>query len=74
VTVQASEELIVYVALSWQVPDGFGPYEMPPLSVKVTGNAGVKLALKSIWPLTSILGAPFTIRLDTEQLLGVMVN
>src|SRR5271163_2002055 len=47
---------------------------MPPVSVRVTGNTGVSLLVKVIWPATEMLGSPLMIRVDTEQFVGVMVN
>ena len=37
VTVHVVAEVTLRLTLSEQVPDGLGPKEMPPLSVKVTG-------------------------------------
>jgi hypothetical protein len=46
---------------------------MPPVSVKTIGNVGAS-SVTFIWPATEMLGSPFTIRLETEQFNGVIVN
>ena len=72
-TVQLVGELIVYVTLSIQLPDGFGPNEIPPPSIRVRGNAGPVL-VKLILPEMVISGSPLKVTLETEQLAGVTMT
>jgi hypothetical protein len=61
------------VVLRLQLPDGFGPYEIPPSSVRLTGNVGPAL-VKLILPAILISGFPVKVTLGSEQLFGVIVN
>ena len=70
--VQLVAELMVLLTLIWQLPEGFGPYEMPPFSEKVMGNDGAD-AVKLTWLATVTLGSPLITRLETEQFVGVTV-
>jgi hypothetical protein len=71
--VQLVSELIVNVAFRVQLPDGFGPYEIPPRSVSVIGYTGASFAIV-ICIATVMLGSPLIVRFDREQFAGVMVS
>ncbi|MBO0912521.1 MAG: hypothetical protein J2P13_12080 [Acidobacteria bacterium] len=60
-------------ALRLHLPDGFGPNEIPPASVRLTGNAG-SAPVKLILPAILISGFPLKVTLGSAQLLGVTVN
>jgi hypothetical protein len=72
VTVQAALELKEYVTFTIQLPDGFGPYEIPPPSVKVTGKEMLSSA-SAICPPTVMEGSPLNVVPVTVQLVGVTV-
>ena len=70
---QLVAEVIVIVAFMVQLPDGFGPKEIPPLSVNVMGYAGASFAM-FICIVIPMLGSPLIVIFDTEQLEGVIVS
>jgi hypothetical protein len=57
--------------LSWQLPDGCGPYEIPPASDNVNGNTGPAL-LKLNWLSIKTSGFPLITRFETEHCFGVI--
>ena len=61
------------MTLRLQVPDGFGPYEISPPSVRLTGSVGPAL-VKLILPAIVISGFPEKVTLGSEQLFGVTVS
>jgi len=71
--VQLVAEVMVNVVFTVQLPDGFGPKEIPPLSVSVMGYTGASF-VKFTCVATVIFGSPLIVSFDTEQLAGVIVS
>ena len=55
------------------MPEGFGPYDMPPPMVAATGNTRAE-SLKLICVATVMSGSPLITRFETEQLLGAIMR
>jgi hypothetical protein len=66
-------DVAVAFTLMLQVPDGFGPNDMPPVPEKVSGNARALLCrLNCVANVT--LGAPLMVTLSSAQAEGVTVR
>jgi hypothetical protein len=56
-----------------QLPDGLGPYEIPPIPENVIGNASPYFCRLN-WVANVTLGFPLNVRLSTSQAAGVTVS
>jgi len=64
----------VYVASTEQLPDGFGPYVIPPFSERVAGNTIISLAKVNVVE-SMTFGSPLMVRFEpTLQFVGVTVR
>jgi hypothetical protein len=70
---QLARELAVPFTLMLQLPDGLGPYEIPPVPENMIGNASALFCRLNVVENVT-LGFPLNVTSSTAQAAGVTVS